>query len=561
MIYYIALNWVYFKQTTQTIVTDPIPYRAKNALTAIDLILSAFFSFKDFRVFPEKIITGSYIMAEIQISVIPGSAETRRRLIPRVLFPVLGVLLALSVFHDLIQGSLIGDDYYLYNPHEWTYVIRSFTGDWFWGERIPTGLYRPISRLCFYLEKLILGEHPGMFHLISLGVHLLASAGVFFLVKRLFQSETAAYASSLLFLVFPSHHEPVFWLCARTDALAGVFCVWSAFFFATAMEREKSRSFYILSFALYILALGAKATATFLPLGLMFLLFTRPFKAKTSPLSPFGLFLNRMKIILPFWAIMGIYIVGHKLMFQGLTGYFSFETGIKKQLGSFVNYIDYLMLPSAVESKQIPEIRKIISVSVFFLLALHELRGRKHPMILLGAVWILMSYVPLVVWDFRWLRVPRFFYLASMGMSFYLVGLAGKILSLRYFRLSSRQIKYATMIVILPVLGYYARSCRFHINSWLASSAVIQETECEFTKIVKVFPQAPEYRFLIQRPGKVGEAFCFNPFAFSHGMNYRLFEGRRRIKSGLTPPPPSGAIVIESPAPGIWKTKIVIRDR
>jgi hypothetical protein len=89
---------------------------------------------------------------------------------------------------------------------------------------------RPLSNLSLWFDNKIWGQNAYGYHLTNVLIHLANTVLVFFLGKRVFSlssneqsSVVKAAASSLLFLIYYCHSEPIFWIIGRGGSLATVF--------------------------------------------------------------------------------------------------------------------------------------------------------------------------------------------------------------------------------------------------------------------------------------------------------------------------------------------------
>ncbi|MFN0007146.1 MAG: tetratricopeptide repeat protein [Planctomycetota bacterium] len=89
------------------------------------------------------------------------------------------------------------------------------------------GYWRPVAGLALTLGHTLGGGSPLGFHIVSLALHLLATAVTFRLARRLFRSDSTAFFVALLFGIHPTHVEGVSWISAINDPLFGLFSLLS----------------------------------------------------------------------------------------------------------------------------------------------------------------------------------------------------------------------------------------------------------------------------------------------------------------------------------------------
>ena len=170
---------------------------------------------------------------------------------------------ALIVFAPVLAfGFLEWDDraYVLDNP-----VIRDFGADRI-GLLLSPGTrtlsaWTPTTLVTYAFELSVLGDGPGGFHATNLLLHALNSLLVTLLLVRLGLGTTGAAIAGILFAVHPLQVEAVAWVSARKELLAAGLSLGSILLY---LRRGRGARYG--SLALFVLALGAKASAVVVPL-------------------------------------------------------------------------------------------------------------------------------------------------------------------------------------------------------------------------------------------------------------------------------------------------------
>jgi tetratricopeptide (TPR) repeat protein len=154
---------------------------------------------------------------------------------------------------------------------------------WMWTTTY-TGLYQPLAWMTWGADFLLWGHNPVGYHLTSLLCHAVTAALVYRLARRLLtpavpvpaaaSSGTIALAATLaalLFAVHPLRAEPVAWISARGDVLAGLFAVAATLAHLRAVEPAASgaarRGWRAAALALFACGLLSKASPVSLPLA------------------------------------------------------------------------------------------------------------------------------------------------------------------------------------------------------------------------------------------------------------------------------------------------------
>jgi len=180
------------------------------------------------------------------------------------------------VYANSLSGEFVYDDVQqiIQNPHirSWKNLAAAFTSS-VWDFRNDVTVtpsyqlipyYRPLFTVYLTVGYHLFGLWPQGWHLASLSLHLLTTALVFFLFRRLSSSPSTAALGALLFGIHPTHAESVSWISGVTDPMLALFYVSSALAYRRYLEEKRHR-WYLTSLGLYVLALLSKELAITLP--------------------------------------------------------------------------------------------------------------------------------------------------------------------------------------------------------------------------------------------------------------------------------------------------------
>src|SRR3989454_5694637 len=210
-----------------------------------------------------------------------GRALTQRW--RRWLVPMLIALATFAAFLPTLQNEFVGwDDVtnFLENPDyrglAWTQLR------WMWTTHL--GHYIPLTWMTLGLDYLLWGLNPVGYHLTSLLLHTANAVVFFFVVRRLLTRALPSpsehgYAlavssgfAALVFAIHPLRVESVAWVTERRDVLSGLFYLLTILLYLRACERgARSRGWYGLSVAAFVLALLSKSMVVNLPVVLLIL--------------------------------------------------------------------------------------------------------------------------------------------------------------------------------------------------------------------------------------------------------------------------------------------------
>ncbi len=194
----------------------------------------------------------------------PAVALSDRVLLASVLF-FTAILYLPSLRYGFVyddQGQIVD------NPlvRAWRYVPEYFQGHvWVYlYPDAPANYYRPINVLWFRMNHALFGLHSVGWHASTIALHLLATALVFAILRRITGRSLVAGVAALLFGIHPTRHEVVAWVSGSTESLCAVLFLSS--FLAYLISREKRPVVWMsASCVLYGAGLLAKETAIVLP--------------------------------------------------------------------------------------------------------------------------------------------------------------------------------------------------------------------------------------------------------------------------------------------------------
>ena len=129
------------------------------------------------------------------------------------------------------------------------------------------GYYRPAVVLSFYLDYLIGGYAPAIYHIHNILIHAGCAYFVFLFSRCLATDRAVAWGAALLFFVLPIHTDSIFWIVGRTDLLCTLFYLSALILFLKYMQRGSIGALLGLA-ACSALAFLSKEMAVSLPIAL-----------------------------------------------------------------------------------------------------------------------------------------------------------------------------------------------------------------------------------------------------------------------------------------------------
>jgi tetratricopeptide (TPR) repeat protein len=186
------------------------------------------------------------------------------------------------------------------------------------------GYWRPLTAVADSLAWAVGGGSPFAFHLLSVLVHLAATAVAFRLARRLTGSAWIGGFAALLFGLHPTHVESVAWISALNDPMFGLFTLLSLDAFLR-WRRAGSDGYPLLACTWFAAGLLSKEmAAAVVPLLVVMDLGVKQAADQGAP--PWWQLRRLARAYGPFIAVVGVYLVARMFVFQSLFAGFDRET-------------------------------------------------------------------------------------------------------------------------------------------------------------------------------------------------------------------------------------------
>ena len=190
---------------------------------------------------------------------------------------VITVIAYLPVWH---AGFIWDDDHYVTSNN----ALRSLHGLWqIWFQPGVTSQYYPLTFTVFWLEYHLWGFNPLGFHLVNVFLHSFNAILLWLLLRKL--GVRGAWLAGAIFAVHPVTVMSVAWITELKNTLSNVLALGSCYAYVCfenlgwrdvsqrdqdgGVRDSERRRFYVLSLALFLLAMLAKTGVSFLPLTIL----------------------------------------------------------------------------------------------------------------------------------------------------------------------------------------------------------------------------------------------------------------------------------------------------
>lgn len=334
------------------------------------------------------------------------------------------LVVSFLVFLPEIHHSLVFDDHLLRESPKltaWSYVPGYFTSRIGPDYEVQNLYYRPVSVIWMRLQYATLGAPRPIWHLASILAHLITTACVFKLVRRLVNDFQGAALAATLFTIYPIQTETVAWISASGELLLTSFLVLSVYFYAV---RKGPISLPSIGFA--ALAMFAKETGILAPALIFAYEWTQSrFKNAIVSAAPYAL------PALLYFAFRWNALKGNLLRVSDST--MTIGTMVLTWPRILAMYVCHLIWP--VHLSICYDARGEIAFWPFVLLivvvgGLVWLVRRSSANVRFGAIWFAITLLPALA--IRYLTFndyvhDRYLYLPSVGLAIIVAGYFGRI--------------------------------------------------------------------------------------------------------------------------------------
>ncbi len=345
-------------------------------------------------------------------------------------------------------------------------------------------LYIPLTFVSYQIDHAIGGEDPFVYHLHSIGLHIVNALLVTLLLFLLFNQPWIPIFCGLLFLVHPLNVEAAAWASARKDVLSMFFSLGSLITYCWYCLRSQ-RKWLWASIAFFVLALGAKVTIILLPLALVLIdaHYHRPLDRR--------LFIEKIPFALLTIAFGIIAMFGKGKVLAASSTASKFWLGLKSiavSLGHFIwpSNLSVMYPQTTPVSLFSPDIA-LSAVVVIVLAVLIVLSLKRTPRVLIGAAFFMLMLLPTFINVTKggdtYFTSDRYVYAAMIGL-LYVVATLIEWLHNRpvSYRFQSKRTNLIAGILVL-IIGIFAVQARTQALTWRTSETL-------YVSVIESYPAA-----------------------------------------------------------------------
>lgn len=316
-------------------------------------------------------------------------------------FPLLALGISILFFARFIDNYFVYDDFrYIENTvHGLKHVLLGYN------------TLRVVSNAIWLPLYSLFGFNPVGYNLLNIALYALNAVLFFYFVLNLFKSRFLAFNSGLFFVLSGVGADVVLWKCADNSLLSMCFYLLTLLCYLRFRKSGDTRSM-LLSLACYCLAMFSKEDAASLPAIILVIEYLFPTEERLKK----TVFLR----VLPFCAIIGIYLFLNKLVFGWLAlapaeleRFFQ----IRPVYSLVCGFGAFFLSPDGILNKINP-LAYFSSAAVFITLLL--VKDRK--IIFFAFFWIVVTFLPQSLTAVGQLEpqnlpnsISRYLYIVSIG--------------------------------------------------------------------------------------------------------------------------------------------------
>jgi hypothetical protein len=449
-------------------------------------------------------------------------------------FPGWLLLIVLLTFLTFLAGVRIPfvaeDFYFLANAN------TSFNDAW--QSMLDSCRIWPLGVAYRWLLFQAFGLNVAGYHLFSILVHVANVVLVYLVARRLTKSQLAGLLASLVFAVYPRHHQPVLWMTANQVLVFTFFGLICLYAFLRYSETARIRWLALTVLALTLAVLTQEGAIILFPL--IFLMDT---------ILPDGLLLQRFRSRQFYLKYLPIVIIFLGFVWMNFGGARAFKLSVAetsqaelaglgisgdsyhmnklgpKTLQEMATYVTYATYPQITLRSLDPNLLTVLLAGgTCTVLLLIFLKGSR--IIRFAVLWLSIALVPYVLFT-PFGNADRYFYFASIGFSL----LAAALLRWLFEKLAAHR---AAGYGILVLAGVYTFSgvllIQQRIGEWQAAGEIATSLA---EQVVQSCPE-PEpgdtILFAGVLPDRYGQAYIYNGGGIGPQLTLAYGERAERVR-------------------------------
>ncbi|MDP4283486.1 MAG: hypothetical protein Q8891_03615 [Bacteroidota bacterium] len=352
--------------------------------------------------------------------------------------------------------------------------------------------FRPLSLLSIRLDYLIWGNKAEGYHFTNILFHLLSTVVLYVFTKQLYlkifnSAETNQYAffTSVFFLFYPYHSEPLFWIVGRGGPLCALMSLLSLHFY---LKKQEGFGTYFLSLFFFMAAVLSYEAAWILPLIITVISLIFAWKDNWS---------KEWKYIFLFWTTFMVYLFVRFYLTDQFIGspygtHAVLFSGAFSQIRNFVLLVSRSFIPPAKNSSLFLLYFLVLGVFLFFIL--FKLKKHCNVILKISIPSFIISILPAIPFgiDTHDTESERLLYLPSVFLSISLI--------LILILLFKKQFLVIFSVLLIAEISFLF----YNYKSFETSSRIANQTVKAFFSL-----RNSDYLYCINLPSQYRGAFIF----------------------------------------------------
>ena len=403
-----------------------------------------------------------------------------------------GVVIALGLVVGLqtvrSDNYFLGDDFGLVaHLHDLPFArfFTYFAADW------TEGIYgttldelRPLLAFTYWLDANLYGvTNVAGYHATNVVIHILNGLLVMGIARAVAPKEPSfALLAASLFVMMPTHQEPIAWISGRVDSLASVFYL-GAFLCFVRFRLEQRRRWLVAALLAFVSGLFAKQSIVTLPLLLVAFDVVWPLADRQPHLR----WSSRVWPHVPFVVVAVVYLaVRHQLFGNAVREDLLTATTIREFIGRQDRYARELMPAPNFAPKPMKVMAEILTVLILAIGAwwmFFQRRSYPHVVrrvLFFGVAWYVITIAPMVVTYLS----ARHLYITTAGLSLAVASLVFTRSPMEQARRAKARVLMSAVLVVLCAIAAV-----WNASVWVASGQESGRFAAAFSRLVATFPR------------------------------------------------------------------------
>jgi hypothetical protein len=387
------------------------------------------------------------------------------------------------------DNYFLGDDFGLvHHLHKVPFyrLLFYFASDW------TEGIYgftldelRPFLAFTYWLDSRLFGAaNAEGYHATNVVLHMLNGLLVLAIARSVAPGQkAAALLAASLFVLMPSHAEPISWISGRVDSLAALLYL-GAFLCFVQFRLRQRRAWFVAALVIFICGLFAKQSLVTFPL--LILAYDVVYGPTVHSSTRRGV-ISRYAYHVPFFLLLAAYLGLRQYLFgnsirQGLITLSAFREFASRQYFYITKLLPIADNASSATRAWLTTIFVLLLAACVW--SLFVSRSRYGPvirrLIFFGMIWYAFTIAPMIVTY----SSARHLYLTSAGLS---IALASLILPGK-LRHETRWITGRVIAAVALVL-LYGLALRWNMGKWIENGVESQKFVTTLAPLLRSLPR------------------------------------------------------------------------